>query len=85
MAACPGALELADAGQCQLFYSEPIQTEVRHVLAEKFNWPQAMIDEVRPVVWSLGKVVAPRISLNAVPADPDDNRILECAVEARAQ
>jgi uncharacterized protein len=80
-----GVLELVEAGQCELFYSAPIQTEVRRVLAEKFDWPQAMIDEVLPVVWSMGKLVAPRITLNAVPADPDDNRILECAVEARAQ
>jgi putative PIN family toxin of toxin-antitoxin system len=80
-----GVLELAEAGQCQLFYSAAIQTEVCRVLAEKFDWPQAMIDEVLQVVWGIGKVVAPRITLNAVPADPDDNRILECAVAARAQ
>ena len=80
-----GVLELAEAGKCELFYSEPIQTEVRRVLAEKFDWPQTMIDEVLPVVWSMGKAVVPRITLNAVPADPDDNRILECAVAARAQ
>lgn len=80
-----GVLELAEAGQCQLFYSEPIQTEVRRVLTEKFDWPRAMVDEVLPVIWSMGNLVAPRVTLKAVAADPDDNRILECAVAARAQ
>lgn len=79
-----GVLELAEAGRCQLFYSEPIQTEVRRVLAEKFEWPQAMLQHVLPVIWSMGTLVAPRTTLNVVRADPDDNRILECAVEAAA-
>jgi putative PIN family toxin of toxin-antitoxin system len=80
-----GILELAEAGQCELFYSQPIQTEVRRVLAEKFDWPQAMLQQALPVLWSMGTLVAPLVTLNAVPADPDDNRILECAVEAQAQ
>jgi uncharacterized protein len=80
-----GVLELAEAGQCEFFYSEPIENEVRRVLSEKFDWPQAMLHEVLPVLWSTGKRVVPRATINAVPADPDDNRILECAVEAQAQ
>lgn len=79
-----GILELAEAGQCELFYSQPIQTEVRRVLTEKFDWPQAILQQALPVLWSMGTLVAPLITLNAVPADPDDNRILECAVEAQA-
>jgi len=80
-----GVLELAESGQCELFYSRPIQTEVRRVLAEKFDWPQAMLQQALPVLWAIGTLVSPRITLNAVPADPDDSRILECAVEASAQ
>jgi len=80
-----GVLELAEAGECQFFYSEPIQTEVRRVLSEKFEWPQAILREALPVLWSMGELVVPRMTLDAVPDDPDDNRILECAVEAQAQ
>ena len=80
-----GVLELAEAGQCELFYSEPIQTEVRRILAEKFDWSQAMLQQVLPVLWGIGTLVVPRTILNAVPTDPDDNRIVECAVEARAR
>jgi predicted nucleic acid-binding protein len=68
-----GVLELTEAGQCQFFYSEPIQTEVRRVLSEKFDWPQAMLREALPVLWSMGELVVPRTTLDAVPDDPDDN------------
>jgi putative PIN family toxin of toxin-antitoxin system len=80
-----GVLELAEAGQGQFFYSDPIQTEVRRVLSEKFDWPQAMLREALPPLWSVGQLVVPRTTIDAIPNDPDDNRILECAVEARAQ
>ena len=77
-------LELAEAEQCEFFYSEPIQTEVRRVLTEKFDWPPAMLHQVLPVLWSTGKLVFPRIKVHAVRVDPDDDRILECAVAAKA-
>jgi putative PIN family toxin of toxin-antitoxin system len=80
-----GVLELAEAGQCEFFYSAPIQSEVRRVLSEKFDWPSAMLNEVLPVLWRAGQLVVPRTTLQAVPDDPDDDRIIECAVEAQAQ
>jgi len=51
----------------------------------KFEWPQAMLQEALAVLWSMGKLVVPRTTVDAVPHDPDDNRILEYAVEAQAQ
>jgi putative PIN family toxin of toxin-antitoxin system len=77
-------LELAESGQCELFYSESIQNEVRRVLTEKFSWAPAMLHEVLPVLWNMGELVAPRIAVRAVPNDPDDDRILECALAANA-
>jgi len=77
-------LELAEAGQCELFYSESIQNEVRRVLADKFDWAPAMLQQVLPTLWSMGQLVSPQILVHAVPDDPDDNRILECALAADA-
>jgi putative PIN family toxin of toxin-antitoxin system len=77
-------LELADADRCELFYSDAIQVEVRRVLAEKFDWSPTMLREVLPIIWGMGTLVVPRATINAVRDDPDDNRILECAVEAKA-
>jgi predicted nucleic acid-binding protein len=33
----------------------------------------------------MGQLVAPRTAVKAVVDDPDDNRIVECALEAQAQ
>jgi putative PIN family toxin of toxin-antitoxin system len=77
-------LELAEAGQCELFYSEAIQSEVRRVLAEKFDWAPATLQQVLPALWSAGEFVCPQIVVRAVDDDPDDNRILECALAANA-
>jgi putative PIN family toxin of toxin-antitoxin system len=77
-------LELTDAGRCELFYSDAIQIEVRRILAEKFDWSPTMLREVLPVIWGMGTLVVPRSTITAVHDDPDDDRILECAVEAKA-
>ena len=77
-------LELADAGQCELFYSTAIQDEVRRVLADKFGWDTAALRKVLPVLWDMGEIVVPRIAVHAIPDDRDDDRILECALAAKA-
>ena len=77
-------LELAEAGQCEFFYSEAIQVEVRRILAEKFDWAPAMLQQVLLTLWSMGELVSPQVAIRAVPDDPDDDRILECALAANA-
>jgi putative PIN family toxin of toxin-antitoxin system len=77
-------LELVQTGRCELFYSEAIQVEVWRVLKEKFGWSEAKLDEVLPTLWSIGELIVPRSRVNAVSDDPDDDRILECALSARA-
>jgi putative PIN family toxin of toxin-antitoxin system len=57
---------------------------VRRILAEKFDWSPAMLRQTLPVIWSMGTLVVPRSAITAVRDDPDDNRILECALEAEA-
>jgi putative PIN family toxin of toxin-antitoxin system len=79
-----GVLELAEAGRCEFFHSEAIQAEVRRVLAEKFDWAPAMLQQVLPTLWSMGEFVSPQVVVRAVPDDDDDNRILECALAADA-
>jgi putative PIN family toxin of toxin-antitoxin system len=77
-------LALAEAGRCELFYSEAIQNEVRRVLTEKFGWDATSLQKALPVLWSMGELVVPRTTVRAVREDPDDDRILECALAANA-
>jgi len=77
-------LERAEVRGYGWFYSEPIQAEVRVVLDRKFGWRPEMLRDVLTRLWSIGELVRPTISVQAVVEDPDDDRVLECALASRA-
>lgn len=76
-------VELAQAGVIDLFISPPIMEELGGVLGAKFGWPGARIREMRYNLLLFTQLVIPQETLR-VTSDPDDNRILECALEAGA-
>ena len=76
-------LELARQGSIELFYSSFILEEVARILkGPKFRWAEARIEDA---IGSFPARLAPpaRRRLSVV-RDPTDNRVLECAVAARA-
>jgi putative PIN family toxin of toxin-antitoxin system len=78
-------LELARARQIEVAVSSAILEETARVLATKFKVPEddilAFYEELRGVA----KLVTPTETLDAVPGDKTDNRILEAAVAAGAE
>jgi putative PIN family toxin of toxin-antitoxin system len=76
--------EAVEAGRCEFYYSGEIESETRRVLHDKFGWDEQRLDRYLPVLWKLGERVTPQHRVNAVKDDPDDNRILECALAAGA-
>lgn len=76
-------LELARKGTIELFYSAFILEEVARILkGVKFRWVDARIaDAIGSFPASL---VPPARRQLSVVRDPTDNRVLECAVAARA-
>jgi putative PIN family toxin of toxin-antitoxin system len=74
------------AGRFRLLVSPAIIQEMAGVFRDDFNWPEDRVhNAVRIVARVAGKgVVIPRTRVNVVTADPDDNRILECAVDGKA-
>jgi len=58
--------------------------ELEDVLRRKFARPPAEIDAIRARLEIEFEVVSPAISLSVIKADPDDDRVLECAVAGRA-
>jgi putative PIN family toxin of toxin-antitoxin system len=76
--------EMVERGHCEFYYSTEIQSETRRVLRDKFGWDEQQLESYLPVLWSLGKRVTPGSRVDAVKEDPDDNRILECAIAAGA-
>lgn len=69
----------------RLAVSNPLLDEVRRVLRIKFLWEQDRLDDAFARIARFTIVVHPTRTIDAVPADPDDNRILECAVEAKSE
>jgi putative PIN family toxin of toxin-antitoxin system len=76
----------AREGRFQLLVSPMIIREIARVLRNDFEWQEDGIQVlVRRIVEVAGAgLIAPRTTVYAVTADPDDNRILECAVDGRA-
>jgi putative PIN family toxin of toxin-antitoxin system len=76
-------LELAQEGQLILFVSQPILQELAGVLRRKFAWSEDLASRTVSNILRFAHLVTPRHKLTVI-EDPGDNRILECAVEARA-
>jgi putative PIN family toxin of toxin-antitoxin system len=77
-------LELAERQLFEVSISGPIKAEVQRVLGIKFAWPKTRIDEATASIWLLAQDTCPHQTVSDC-IDPDDNRVLECALEAPAQ
>jgi putative PIN family toxin of toxin-antitoxin system len=77
-------LQLAAAGAVSLWVSPPILADLDEKLQQKLGWPSSRSQLFLDTVRLIAGIVDPRISLNVVDDDPDDNRVLECAVFGEA-
>jgi putative PIN family toxin of toxin-antitoxin system len=78
-------LDLAAEGHIDLAISEAILEETLRVLRDKFHHTPDEVIETGNQLKVIARTVTPTESINAVDADPSDNRILECAVAADAE
>ena len=78
-------LRKAADGDLEIAISEPIITEVIGVLRDRFGWDGYRLHAERERIRGITKLVAPSETLDMIPWDPPDNRILECAVEAGSE
>jgi len=59
-----------------------ILDELISVLRDDFHWEGYRLHFANEQLARLGNRVVPTKPVNAIAADPDDNMILECAIEA---
>jgi len=71
-------------GEVELFLSSCILAELERILRNKFRFTKRQTDERVTVIRRMATLVEPAERLALVAAKDDDNRILECAVAARA-
>ncbi len=76
--------ELVESGRCRMFVSSFILVELTRNLESKagLSLEQCVVVEKR--ILQLAELVAPVVRLDVVKRNDADNRILECAVAARA-
>lgn len=77
-------LNMARLGEIRLDVSAPVLDEVERVLCKKFRWAPADAKEIRAEIERFANVITPSESLTVVKADPDDDKIVECAAAARS-
>jgi uncharacterized protein len=70
-------------GKDDLVLSSPVLREILSVLARKFSRDREELSRVAVVLEEMGEIVDPSCR-QAVFRDEPDNRILECAVEGKA-
>ena len=70
--------------QYRLLISPPIISELAHVLRDYFGWQEQILRGRLKAIVRAAEVIETRTNLKAVPHDPDDDRILECAIDGRA-
>ena len=77
-------LDFAIDGQVDLAVSEAILAETLRVLRDKFERAPGWLAEADRQMRVIARLVQPTESIQAIEADPTDDRILECAVAAEA-
>jgi putative PIN family toxin of toxin-antitoxin system len=78
-------VERARAGEFQAVTCPELIEELAEKLEARLHFsPEQVADTVADYLGFLRVVHVPKV-LDAVPRDPEDNMVLECAIEARAQ
>jgi putative PIN family toxin of toxin-antitoxin system len=78
-------LGMARAGMFRIDVSDAILDELVTVLRDDFAWEGYRLHFAREQLAKLGSLVTPKNTIDAIKEDPDDNRILECALEAGSE
>ena len=77
-------LEICRAKEIELLILPDILDELDTVLERKFDIPEDKRAEYTRNLILISKIVFPTSQIDAIGADPTDNRILECAVDGCA-
>ena len=77
-------VELALNKKIKIFTSFEILQELEKVLRRDFQEPDEMIHRQISLIFEYADVIKTNIKLDVVTADPEDNKIIECAVSCSA-
>jgi putative PIN family toxin of toxin-antitoxin system len=73
-------------GRLKVAISREILHEIQRILlGKKFKYPEEVVNVITNQLAILCEIVSPVQRVEIVHSDPADNRIIECALEAKAQ
>jgi len=78
-------LDLVEEGKIIILISQEILEEFREVLQEKFGFSSSMAELAASGIREISTLITPTQRLNIIKEKEADNRVLECAVEGKAQ
>lgn len=78
-------IELAISKKIEIFTTLEILKELEKVLIRDFETPEDMAIRQINLVLAYSTLISTEEKINAVKDDPDDNKIVECAVAANAE
>lgn len=78
-------LRLATSKHLTLVISEEILLELAEKLTNKFNWKETDVYFYIQTLREISQLVTPTQKVTIVKNDPDDDRILEAALEGKAE
>lgn len=82
----PGeVLELFARGNIDVIISPFILSEIERILRERFDWSEGNIRRILNRIKRQTILVHPKLRITTIKSKDDDNRILECAIEGKAQ
>ena len=76
---------LGRAQMLQLFISPSILKEIGAVLMRKFQWSGTRTRQAIAAIQEFARLVQPKETVQLITEDEPDNRILDCAIEAKAE
>jgi len=77
-------INLVREGSIELAISPEILSEFERVLKKKFGASKEEIKETTGSIKEMAVIVKPTEKINLIKQDPTDNKILECALKAKA-
>lgn len=82
-------IEKAEKGEVKLFMSPKLVEELEGVLkrekfTRKLEGKESTVEQSVAKIALIATLIEPAKKINIIKDDPDDNRVLECAVSARA-
>ena len=78
-------LDLAGKDKIEILISEEIVEEFTEVLQEKFGFSSSMAEAAASGIRGISTLITPTQRLSVIKEKEADNRVLECAVEGKAQ